>query len=231
LLLSFTVCFAEPPKVVIPQEIKAEPGDWVTVSPETTAKAVTYVGLDGLKPFPSSELKDPRKLILAVNKPGRYRFVAVGTLNDEMAQAPFVVVVGNPPPTPGPGPSPEPGPGPTPNPEPSPLPDKGYRVLIVYEKADLSKLPEAQKTILYGATAHELMNSLCVDDAGGRKAWRIWDKDSDVSGAPDVWKRAFARYKPISQPWILISNGTTGFEGPLPATLDEFKTLLNKYKQ
>jgi hypothetical protein len=103
-----------PPTLEIPAEIKADPGDWVVVSPKTDAKAIAYVGLDGLKAFPSSELKDARKLVVNPPRAGRYRFVAVGTLGDEQTATPFVVVVGD-----APAPPPVP-PGPVP---PAPTPD------------------------------------------------------------------------------------------------------------
>lgn len=92
------------PVIEIPAEVKAEPGSWVVVSPKTDAVSVVYVGLDGLAAFPSSELKDPRKLVVNASKAGRFRFVAVGTLKDEQATAAFTIVVGDAPPTPGPGP-------------------------------------------------------------------------------------------------------------------------------
>ncbi len=95
LLLVAAPAWADPPTLNIPPEITAQPGQWVVVAPETTAKAILYIGLDGLAAFPSSELKDPRKLVVNVpNQPGaKFRFVAVGTLNDEMAQTTFAVVV------------------------------------------------------------------------------------------------------------------------------------------
>ncbi len=103
--------WADPPPLEIPAEIKAQPGAWVVVSPKTTAAAVLYVGLDGLSAFPSSELKDPRKLVVAAPVvAGRWRFVAVGTLKDEMTETPFSIVVGDAPPTPPVPPTP---PGPT----------------------------------------------------------------------------------------------------------------------
>lgn len=109
---------AEPPKLVVPAELKAT-GEYVTYSPstETTAKAVTYVGLSGIEPFPSAFLKDSRAFVLPVRglNPGRYKFKAVGSLNDEHTTADFVVVIGDAPPTPVPVP---PGPGPGPGPAP-----------------------------------------------------------------------------------------------------------------
>lgn len=94
ILFTTAIATAEPPKLIIPAEIKADVGAWVVVSPDTTAKAITYVGLDGLSAFPSSELKDQRKLVVNPPRVGTYRFVAVGTLNDEQATATFAVVVG-----------------------------------------------------------------------------------------------------------------------------------------
>jgi hypothetical protein len=100
------------PKLVIPAEVAATPGEWVRVIPDTTAAAVSYVGLDGLSAFPADELKDPRRLIVFAASPGRYRFVAVGSLNDEHARVSFTIVVGGTPVPPGPVP-----PGPTPSPD------------------------------------------------------------------------------------------------------------------
>jgi hypothetical protein len=92
-----------PPAINIPAEIPSTPGQWLVVTPNTNCTAVVYVGLDGLSAFPSGELKDPRKLV--VQPPaGRFRFVAVGTLNDQLATANFVITDG------GPGPPPPPPP-------------------------------------------------------------------------------------------------------------------------
>jgi hypothetical protein len=43
-----------------------------------------------------------------------------------------------------------------------------------------------------------------------------------------VWCKALKR--PMeSLPWIIISNGKTGYEGPLPKTTDELIELVDKY--
>lgn len=86
---------ADPPRLVIPAEVEAV-GDYVRVSPDTTAKSVTYVGRSGVGPFPNELLADKRVFVLPVRglPEGRYAFTAVGTLNDEQAVAEFVVVVG-----------------------------------------------------------------------------------------------------------------------------------------
>lgn len=111
---------AEPPKLDVPAEVKPV-GDYAVFVPKGEAKAVTYVGLSGVDPVPSLMLRDPRTFVLAVRglPAGRYKFRAVGSLNDEHAVADFEVLVGNAPPPvpPNPGPTPPNPPGPTPPPD------------------------------------------------------------------------------------------------------------------
>jgi hypothetical protein len=96
LLLSVSGAFALPPKIDVPVEVKPVDG-WVRVVPVTDAVSVVYVPLDGLSPFPSEELRDPRRLIVPVHnaKEGRYRFVAVASSKTgEQVRVDFVVLVG-----------------------------------------------------------------------------------------------------------------------------------------
>jgi hypothetical protein len=164
------------PTIEIPAEVKAEPGSWVVVSPKTDAASVVYVGLDGLAAFPSSELKDPRKLVVNPSKAGRFRFVAVGTLKDEQATAAFTIVVGDAPPVP-------PGPGPV-------LPDgaMGLRkasrdgAAKVGDKTGAKKLATAQRSVASAVMAGGLTtpadilaawreaNRAAVDGV----AWKPW---------------------------------------------------------
>lgn len=118
---------------------------------------------------------------------------------------------------------------PVPPDPPTPIPVPGFRVLIVYESADLAKMPAAQQLILFSKAPRDLLNQKCVVGPDGKtKEWRIWDKDSDVTNEPKVWQDVFKR--PRSQvPWVVISSGTTGYEGPLPANVADFTTLLGKY--
>lgn len=229
LLIATVPLLAEPPKLVIPQEIKADPGKWVTVSPDTNAKAVKYVGLDGLDAFPSSELKDGRKLIVNPTKAGRYRFVAVGTLNDEQTDTPFTIVVGNVPPTPGPGPSPEPGPTPS---DPSPFSGEGVRVLILYETADSATYSKEHQAIMAPSKeVSEFLNGICTAyGTTGTKAWRVWDKDTRPETVSDTsFRGALTAAKPTGFPWLIVGNGTSGFSGPLPATTAKFKEQVQKF--
>lgn len=142
----------------------------------------------------------------------------------DFAEVETVVTIGEPP-DPGPTPGPTPDPGPTPG--PAPIPTKGLRVLITYESADLAKLPSKQRVILDSKLLSDYLSANCVKE-GKQPEFRIWDKDTDTSNASQVWKEAMKRERK-SLPWILISNGTAGYEGPLPSTVDDTLALVKKY--
>lgn len=129
----------------------------------------------------------------------------------------------------GQAPQPPPGPTPTPTPGPSPIPDAGFRVMIVEDKEKLSTLPEAQLAIRTSAVIRDYLDAKCVTEPDGKtKAYRIWDYKTDAKGDLKLWQDALARPR-TSMPWIIISTGTSGYEGPLPANIDETLKLLKKY--
>lgn len=133
------------------------------------------------------------------------------------------------PPPPVPPTPPTPPKPPEPPPSPAPIPGDGLRVLIVYESAELSKMPPAQQSVIFSTTVRDYLKSKCaVGPDGITKDWRIFDKDTDVSAEAKTWKDAMARPR-ASVPWIIISTGKTGHEGPLPATIDDTLTLLKKH--
>lgn len=140
----------------------------------------------------------------------------------------FVNVKNPTPPGPGPVPPP-PGPGPQPpGPQPpAPIAEPGFRVLIVFESEDKQKYSLETQSILYGISVRSFLNDKCVKE-NGTPAYRMYDKDTNVSNELEVWKKAMARERK-SMPWVVISNGTTGFEGPLPNTPTEFMELCKRY--
>jgi hypothetical protein len=136
------------------------------------------------------------------------------------------------PPGPGPGPTP-PGPGPTPpgpTPSPAPIPGEGLRVLIVYEQDDQPRYSPSIMSQLYSQGMRLWMNGIVTRAANGQPEWRVLDQDATCpAGHPSIWCDALKRPR-SSLPWIVISNGTTGYEGPLPATEDETRRLIEAYK-
>jgi hypothetical protein len=148
-----------------------------------------------------------------------------------------VVTVGTKPPTPvPPGPGPKPPDPPNPDEPPDPFGTTSatpgpLRVLIVFESKESTKLPKEQLAMIYGETLEKYLNDKCaVDpDVASWKAWRIFDKDiQGLEKINPMWKRAMSRPHP-ALPWIVIGNGKTGYEGPLPATTEQTIALLRKY--
>lgn len=215
--------------VKLPAEVQAQPG-LVTVEAETDAESVNWWAPDGgLQLISPRLLKDSRTAVGFALTPGRYRLQAIVAKGDRSEYAVTVVVVGNVPPTPPvpPGPGPNPPQPPTPPPSPAPIPLPGLRVLILFESGDVDKYPTGQLAILNGAAFHKWLDGVCVQGPKN-KEWRIWDADTDARSEAKHWQDALAR-KRESLPWLIVSNGTTGFEGPLPKTADEAKAVIQKY--
>lgn len=130
---------------------------------------------------------------------------------------------------PGPKPPPPPGPGPTP-PTPSQvlIDGKGLHVLLVYESAEASKLTAAQQQILFGQTIRSFLSQNCAKGADGSSEFRVLDQDTRYSDAGNKWAKALTRAR-SSVPWVIVSKDGAGYEGPLPATEEEFVLLVDSY--
>lgn len=121
-------------------------------------------------------------------------------------------------------------PPPGPNPPDPPQPAKGNRVLIVYETADVSKMPTAQQSVLYAATVRAYLKANTLTDKDNPTgAWRIWDKDVDASAESATWQSMLKRERK-SVPWVVIAGDKgVAFEGPLPADVDASLNLFKQY--
>lgn len=140
----------------------------------------------------------------------------------------YIITIEGPTPPPDPKPDdPKPDEPKPPQPSPAPIPEPGLRVGILFETRTASQMPRSQLAILNDDDVRTTMTNLCVK-APGQIPWVITDPDAVSSSFDPLWKRAFER--PRGQlPWVIISNGTTGFEGPLPETKADFLALLRKY--
>lgn len=118
---------------------------------------------------------------------------------------------------------------PTPPTPAAPFSCEGLHVLFVYDSAAVTQMPAAQQAVIFGSSIRTWLNAHCPAGADGKThEWRIWDPGTDVSGESAVWQAAM-KVERKSVPWVVISDGKTGFSGPMPATADETLSLLKKY--
>ena len=112
----------------------------------------------------------------------------------------------------------------------SPIDKMGLRVLIVVESEELAEMPEPQRQILFGMRTRLWLNDNCVKSEDGQPEWRVLDQDTEFPEQCDeVWCKALSRDR-SEIPWVIISNGKTGFEGALPTNIDDFLKLVEQYK-
>jgi hypothetical protein len=130
---------------------------------------------------------------------------------------------------------PDPGPNPPPpdpdNPDPfGKMKAAGLRVLMVFDPAKKSTYTPGQLNILEGGQVRDYLEAKCAPDprVAAWKAYRIWPDGTDASGEDKLWQKAFARPRK-SLPWVLIGNGSRGYEGPLPADVPAALALLRKF--
>lgn len=208
------VVLAAPPALVIPAEVKPL-GDYAQWTPDaaTTAKAITFVPLSGVDPFPANLLRDPRAFVLPTRglPAGRYKFRAVGSLNDEHAQAEFVVVIGD---------APAPPPGPTPGPA---APD-GRFLLVKASREGAAKVTSANKAAEQAALAAANRSVSSALAAGGipfdpAKILAEWRKANNAAAPAAVW-----------EPWgkVVSARLNTIYQNKTLATKADWCEALNE---
>ncbi len=160
---------------------------------------------------------------------GQFRVCAYCAKGDKASLiATCVVTVVSPTPPVPPVPPVPPTPPPVP-PGPAPIPGDGLRVLIVYESADLSKLPKDQLNVLYSQSVRGYLDTHCAKGADGKTPeWRVWDQNVPTGAEAKAWQDAMAR-KRDTLPWLIVSNGKSGYEGPLPPNTDAMLRTLQTY--
>lgn len=229
------VVIVDPPVVItkgpvkLPKDFEVPLGRLKELTAECTGEVAWFlpdlVGLD---------VKVTGKVLTLVGvKTGSY-WIGANTVLEGKATDPAyckVQVKGAEPPVPVDPPVPDPKPKPPePKPEPPPpIPQMGLRVLVVYETMDFHKLPRAQQNLILSSTLREWLDARVVKGPDGKSPeWRFIDKDTPAPGESQLWKDALARPR-TAIPWLIISNGTTGVEGPLPVSEEEFKSLVTKF--
>lgn len=158
-------------------------------------------------------------------KPGKFwvEVTAIDFKQNIYGKKTVVVEVGQ-------GPNPPPGPDPPgPTPGPAPIDGIGLRVLIVYESSEAHLLNQTQREIIYGSKVREYLNENCAKgDDGFTADWRLLDADTKYTDPNNKFAKALARPR-TELPWLIISNGETGYEGPLPVAVEEMMLTLRSF--
>ena len=170
-------------------------------------------------------------------EPGARYIVASDALNWDLRKRDKITWIINvsspnpPPPDPTPDPTPDPDPIPEPTPAaPFPTTEPGLHVLILYEgqPTDDEHMPPSQLSIFTSAKVRQWLEA-------NTTAHRVWDDDftlEQMAHAPPTFRDAYGLVLEQSRgvvPWIAISDGQTGFTGPLPESIDALIQLLEQY--
>lgn len=230
--LGGVLCLLFAQDLKVPAEVKGEVASFVTIVAETEGKSVKFVPLDGgLSVFPQGLLSNPKATVVTSAFPGTYRLLAYTAKDGVPSDPQFTrVIIGQPGPAPQPvNPVNPPQPvNPVQPPSPAPIPVEGFRVLLVFDPKAQTSLTAAQNSILFGADVRGYLNSKTAIAANGAREWRLWPVGTDNSGEAKYWQDVMARPRQ-SLPWVVISNGKAGYEGPLPATVEDMLRLLKTY--
>lgn len=166
------------------------------------------------------------------DKPGRawVEITAIDFEKNIFARKTVVVDVGSPPPAPPTPPAPTPvppGPMPPTPPTPSvaPIEGPGLRVLMVVESGEALDLQT--QDVLYGRKVRDFMTANCIK-VDGVPDWRIVDPDTQYTDREQRFAKALQRPR-TSVPWLIISNGVTGYEGPFPGGPDATLALIQSF--
>lgn len=231
LLLAFTSVFGVDLSV---ENVKGKVNQFIRVKAVTTGKVVQWVAVDPeLNLFPVELLKDTKTAVVVASSPGKYRLIAY-TAEGDVPSLPVTATIdveGTTPPVPPPGPTPDPTPPqpPTPPLPPAPIPVAGLRVLIVYDATKETELPVSQQAIIRGKKMDDYLNAKCAIGPDGKtREFRMWPATTVLTDdVPPLWVEAMKREKK-SFPWLMVSDGKTGYEGPLPQTVDQTIAIIDK---
>lgn len=102
-------------------------------------------------------------------------------------------------------------------------------MIILHQEKDDTKLKPGQFSAIYGKTFRAYLEEKCVREPDGRAAYRIYDVDYDFSMAPPAYRDAVEKYKSKPLPFLIVSDGKTGYADKLPDDLDGIMNILKKY--
>lgn len=213
-----------------PADVTVAPGRLAAVPLTTDADESEYVVLGDIDCFREYD-PSPKTIKLRVigYTPGT-SYVVLSSVKGGKLQPIFtvkVIVSGTPAPKP---PEPKPPTPPTPKVDP-PIAGDGLRMLVVWESADLSKYPSGIVQAMTSAEVRDYLRRKCPKGPDGvTPEFRIFDKDQSVASESATWRDAKARADKAGRvPWLLVSNGKDGYDGPLPESAGTLLDILKKY--
>jgi len=176
----------------------------------------------------SSESCEPSKLstgVYTITKPGTHIIKAIVLAQNPLSwdEATFTVTIGKP----EPGPTPEPPAPDPPTPGEAPIEGEGFRVVFIAETGE--QLPPSVEDSFYSKLITDYLNSNCIK-VEGQPEFRRFDPDTQFTNPQHRFAKAMARPR-TSLPWLIISNGKSGYEGPFPTTVEATLALLKQYKE
>jgi len=110
----------------------------------------------------------------------------------------------------------------------APIPEPGFRVMVVENIDDRPHLSEPLLRVLTSTIWKEYCNAHCIPGEDGTPEWRIFGAKGNLEHESQLWQDAFNRPR-SSTPWLVVSNGETGTEQPLPNTGDLMMSVLERY--
>ena len=211
--------------LTLPKAVLGQPGDFVTIQAKTTGTVVKWIAIDnGLRLIPAEMLKDSKTAIVISSNPGTYRLFAYTSDASGPSDPQMITVT-----IAGPAPSPAPAPVPMPAPDPAPISAPGFRVLVIYDTATASSLPAKQLDCIFSTSVRGYLAEKCIRGTDAKTPeFRFYDVNTDPTSDGQLWADAMKRPRK-SLPWVIISDGSKGYEGPLPGNVDDFLALLKKY--
>lgn len=206
----------EPGPVSLPAEVKATSGRMFKL----TVKAATdFIWVIPAEAYDAADIHTAgADLLITPLKDGAF---SVGAVAVQKGATPVWarIIAGQ-----GPIPPPPPVP-PGPTPDPAPIPLTGFRVLLVYDPATLTL---DQQGIVFGKQTRDYLQAKCVVGPDGKtKDFRIYQTGLDVSGE-SKWIGDVIQRHPGAKSFMVVSDGKTGYDGPLPATAADAMAILTK---